>query len=859
MRDRRGVVYAETLVAFLPVFSFFLATLQLADLSVAQLVVQHASTTAVRAAAVVLPDDGSYYGDRDNQVLHQFGGARQADVEQAADLVLRANPRIERAGANVGLDKSQYAERDDLTATVQASYRCLLPLFCGGSVALRSESKLVYQGAKYVYEVTELGDVRPGRPPPSGRPPTPGDPSTNRPPRGDDTPPRTPDDDRPPVADNERPPPNDRPGENGRPSDNGRPTDPTLDRPPAVADNGRPPANERPSNDGRPSDPRDNRPPAVADNGIPPANERPSNDGRPNGPRDTPPPAVADNGRPPANDRPDDRGRPNDPSPGRPPTVADNGTPPANDPVLGGSRPLDPRGPIAAAPKPSDDPRSEDRAQSVSPPSRPPAPSTRPGNTEGALGRQPPDSPRNPVVADATHTNTPPPMGPPRTCEGPYCTRPGQCFAAGTLVHTAAGDRPIESIAPGDRVWSRDEATGALALKPVIRLYITEDAPVLDVQVEGTHGADRITTTPEHPFWVKDRGWVGAASLGDRALLWSPEGSLVGHAGAAWSARAKVYNLEVADYHTYFVGALHAWVHNQCGPVSNRQWNDPNLSVREFTDDYRALNPSSRLTDQQLEDAYNAGERVHPDTGRLRNVSADDAPRIDALHDPRSPFREDVPLGDLPRADRQRLGRILAERTRADRRWQALENDPSASADEVNAARYEVIDASRRAGEAAAEAAAVRIAAQMPGGRLERIYPPPNDPNPGSQSGDFDRVFAVRFDDGRPTQYLVIEAKGGSSGLGTRMVDGDRAQQGTLLYYMSIVNNMASSPPGSPMHAAGRELSTNMGPNVHYLHVQLPIERSPANGGSVPGDMRVREFDIFGPDPFPPRPTGSGT
>jgi len=50
-----------------------------------------------------------------------------------------------------------------------------------------------------------------------------------------------------------------------------------------------------------------------------------------------------------------------------------------------------------------------------------------------------------------------------------------QCFAAGTLVATAFGDRAIESIRRGDLVWSRHEKTGAMELKPVVQTFVTPD------------------------------------------------------------------------------------------------------------------------------------------------------------------------------------------------------------------------------------------------------------------------------------------------------------------------------------------------------------------------------------------------
>lgn len=63
LRDDRGGVYIEFLLAFPPLFLLFLAICQLSLLAAAKLVVQHAATRAARAAIVVLEDDPKYYGD----------------------------------------------------------------------------------------------------------------------------------------------------------------------------------------------------------------------------------------------------------------------------------------------------------------------------------------------------------------------------------------------------------------------------------------------------------------------------------------------------------------------------------------------------------------------------------------------------------------------------------------------------------------------------------------------------------------------------------------------------------------------------------------------------------------------------
>jgi Flp pilus assembly protein TadG len=60
--DQSGVVFIEFLVAFVPVWSFFLCVVQLAFITQANLMVKHSVDSAARSAAVVLPDDPNEYG-----------------------------------------------------------------------------------------------------------------------------------------------------------------------------------------------------------------------------------------------------------------------------------------------------------------------------------------------------------------------------------------------------------------------------------------------------------------------------------------------------------------------------------------------------------------------------------------------------------------------------------------------------------------------------------------------------------------------------------------------------------------------------------------------------------------------------
>src|SRR5262249_28733911 len=79
-------------------------------------------------------------------------------------------------------------------------------------------------------------------------------------------------------------------------------------------------------------------------------------------------------------------------------------------------------------------------------------------------------------------------------------------------------------------------------------------------------------TTAEHPFWVLDKGWRPATML-------EPGDRLVGHDGRLTPVEAiratgrfeTVYNVEIEQDHTYFVGSpewgFSVWAHNwTCGP-----------------------------------------------------------------------------------------------------------------------------------------------------------------------------------------------------------------------------------------------------------------------------------------------------
>jgi RHS repeat-associated protein len=148
-----------------------------------------------------------------------------------------------------------------------------------------------------------------------------------------------------------------------------------------------------------------------------------------------------------------------------------------------------------------------------------------------------------------------------------------RCFLAGTLVETLTGRRPIETIAVGDVVLSRNEDTGAYSWHGVRRLFPGMTRLVAHLLVATSlHGAldlQTIDCTPNHPIWRAGSGFVRADALRAGDVLSSPSGAPVVVASVDVVAQvARTWNFEVETDHTYFVagrlGAPAIWAHNDC-------------------------------------------------------------------------------------------------------------------------------------------------------------------------------------------------------------------------------------------------------------------------------------------------------
>ena len=108
----------------------------------------------------------------------------------------------------------------------------------------------------------------------------------------------------------------------------------------------------------------------------------------------------------------------------------------------------------------------------------------------------------------------------------------------------------------------RDEATGKTEAKTVKRLFKRQVEATL---VLSFSNGDKIECTKEHPFYVEHKGFTPAGELGIGTSIVTRAGpsAKLTHVQTKRET-ATVYNFEVEDFHSYFVGHDGLWVHNQC-------------------------------------------------------------------------------------------------------------------------------------------------------------------------------------------------------------------------------------------------------------------------------------------------------
>ncbi|MBL8794587.1 MAG: hypothetical protein JNM56_11830 [Planctomycetia bacterium] len=140
------------------------------------------------------------------------------------------------------------------------------------------------------------------------------------------------------------------------------------------------------------------------------------------------------------------------------------------------------------------------------------------------------------------------------------------CFAPETQLLTPDGWKRIDQFRAGDTVVTapEDDPT-ALPVARLVEEVFENRLPVVNLHV----GGQVVRTTLTHPFYVRGQGWVPTAALQPGDQLRSHDGQWVAVEEVVDDGEESVvYNLRVAEHHTYFVGGeewgFSVWAHNNC-------------------------------------------------------------------------------------------------------------------------------------------------------------------------------------------------------------------------------------------------------------------------------------------------------
>lgn len=263
------------------------------------------------------------------------------------------------------------------------------------------------------------------------------------------------------------------------------------------------------------------------------------------------------------------------------------------------------------------------------------------------------------------------------------------------------------------------------------------------------------------------------------------------------------------------------------------------MNQNEFVKKYREMYPDTTLTVAELRDRHRNGMRLNPESGRLKDPTLVDDPVPDIRAVKENEQRVSVDDLNLGKAEKKRMQDLQAKREKArSERDKALgRGDEEAAAGHAR----DVNEASRQLGE---EHAKAYMKEKYPG--FEQFYP--TDPTKPSRAGDFDQVW-VKYGTSKSgkkvvVQVVVIEAKGGSSTLGTRKGEGGLVvQQGTGAYFESIIASMEKGTP--EMNKVAAMLKLLKPSDIEYKLVRAPIVMTTgAKPRSVVLAIDVADFNL---------------
>ncbi|UTH01512.1 HNH endonuclease [Macrococcoides canis] len=175
------------------------------------------------------------------------------------------------------------------------------------------------------------------------------------------------------------------------------------------------------------------------------------------------------------------------------------------------------------------------------------------------------------------------------------------CFVTGTFVQTKLGLKPIEAIQVGDEVLSRCMETGYVSYKSVTEKFSKQADVITTITL--TNG-ETIQSTPQHLYFTMNRGFIVAEALTDGDTLLCQNQLIRIKSIETKDMATSVYNFEVEDYHTYFVGNVSVLVHNDCTVFVRDKFDNVTITPRGFKDVDHFIKYASKNPDYLLYQRY---------------------------------------------------------------------------------------------------------------------------------------------------------------------------------------------------------------------------------------------------------------
>lgn len=162
------------------------------------------------------------------------------------------------------------------------------------------------------------------------------------------------------------------------------------------------------------------------------------------------------------------------------------------------------------------------------------------------------------------------------------------CFTGDTLVYASQGYCFIEELCRGDNIYTRKEGTEETALREIEEVFCTQAHTIYHIWLDGK---EEIKTTAYHPIYIAGQGWVSVINLkeGDIAETIDGTAQITKIVKERYEEPVTVYDLQVKDWESYFVGETKLYVHN-CGrrPTKRPSWRQTELDAASDYEEYAA-------------------------------------------------------------------------------------------------------------------------------------------------------------------------------------------------------------------------------------------------------------------------------